>query len=1067
MVGSPRLAKLSQPKVSGALIRERLFSRLDANLLAGAVWVCGPPGSGKTTLVSTFVEARDRPCIWYQMDSGDADPSSFFYYLGLAAPRTRTRLPLLTAEYLPDLLGFARRFFRNFYSHMAPGSLLVLDGYHELPEESPLHAALCVAAFEAPEGISLVAISRNGPPIALSRLRTHGGLAVLDWEALKLTREEVRSIAASERPLDEALVKTLHERCGGWVAGLRLMLQRTETGDEYLTLGGEGKLESVFEYFAAEVFARLPAETRDFLLHTAVLRTITMPVAGALTSSQHPAEVLDRLHHSHMFTERHDDGEAIYQYHTLFRQFLLKRVAVSLGSQALRSLQSRAAQVLAANRDRESAIPLFIAAGEWVSASRTIVDHAPSMLAQGRAQTVRDWIRTLPHFLVEGTPRLLYCLGAAEATAMPARARATLERAHSQFAADRNIAMQAITIAAIIETYYFEFDSYLGLEKWIAELHGLLLAGPSFPTHEAELRVYSLLQIAMTFRQPDHAFLPRCAEHVFALLGRRLEVNQRVTAAALLLTYCDWFVTERAYEVVSLVRPLLSSSGLSAFIHVWWLLAEVHHWRFLADEARMRSTMIQIQEVVAHSGLVTPEMPLLMIELWGTSGHAEMRGKQSIADKLALMVNPQRRQELLLYLMVLADWRLKCREVAASLEAALKGLELAEETGQVAQSVQGHAIVAIALTELGRCQEAWEHLELARDSLPDAGADKLRFQRLLIEAFIAKRNGNQSRTETSLQHALALGRERGYVDSFVWPPWMMSEVLAFALSNGIEIEYARRLIRIRRLTPSDGNAQDWPWPVRIRTLGQFSVLLDGAPLTFRGKAPKRPMELLKGLIARGGIGVDAQALWETLWPDSDGDAAANAFAMALHRLRKLLGDDAVVQLDDGKLSLNRDLCWLDLWTFESHCEAANSPAENAALDADRRLYRVLDLYRGHFLISETAQSWILPVRDRLRSKMLRAVQALAHAHEVAGRWDRATDVFRRGLDLDNLCEPLYQGLMACLLETGQNAEAYDVYRRCREVLSAAFGVSPSAHTEALRRRTAETGGATSASVTHR
>lgn len=1061
-----QLAKLTRPKVTGAVERVRLFRMLDRLGGPSAVWISGPPGSGKTTLASTFVESRSLPCVWYQMDSGDADPSSFFYYLGLTAPKTRAKLPLLTAEYLPDLVGFARSYFRSFYSRMVSGSVLVLDGVHELSEESPLLAALCTAAFEIPEGVRLIAISRTEPPVALSRLRAHGRLAILDWEALRLNREEVRSIAASEHNLDSTSLDSLHERCGGWVAGLRLLLQRTDALDKQLPTSPESRLEIVFDYFAAEVFARLPPETREFLLQTSVPGTITAPLAGILTSCRQPAELLDRFHRNHLFTERRDEGQVIYQYHGLFRQFLLKRAKESLGPQALRLLQSRAAQFLTANGDMESAIPLFIAASEWVSASRSIVDRAPSMLTHGRTQTVRNWIRSLPAFLIEGTPRLLYTLGAAEATVAPAQARATLTRAYTPFAADGNVIMQALTIASIIETYYFEFDSYLGLEKWIAELHELLAANPVFPTPEAELRVYSMLQLAMTYRQPSHPFLPRCAERVFTLIGQRLEVNQRVVAAALLLTYCDWFATERAHELVPLVRPLLSSAALSAFSQIWWLLAEVHHWRFLADEARMRAAVDQIKTVADRNGIKTPEMPALMIDFWGTSGEQETRGKNWAADKLEALVRSGRRQEVLLFRVILAEWQIRRHDVAAALETVEEALELAEQTGQIEQIVTGRLIAAVALAELGRCTEARDHVQKARKHLPESGTDKLDFQHLLIEAFVTKRECDPIQSAAILRRALALGRKHGCVETFLWVPWMMSELLGFALSEGIEVEYARRVIRIRRLTFSSGDAEDWPWPVRICTLGRFSVLLDGTPLAFKGKAPKRPMELLKGLISRGGTNVDAQGLWETLWPDSEGDAAANAFAMALHRLRRLLGDDSVLLLDDGKLSLNRNLCWLDLWAFEIYCEAADTP-EKTAPTPDTPLESALDLYRGHFLSSEPVQSWTLSTRDRVRSKMLRVVHALAHANEVAGRWDQAAHVYRRGLELDNLSEPFYQGLMACLLQSGQNGEAHDTYRRCRQALSAAFGVGPSARTEVLRQQAADANLASEPSVTHR
>ena len=37
------------------------------------VWIGAPPGTGKTTLVASYLEARHLPGIWYRVDSGDSE----------------------------------------------------------------------------------------------------------------------------------------------------------------------------------------------------------------------------------------------------------------------------------------------------------------------------------------------------------------------------------------------------------------------------------------------------------------------------------------------------------------------------------------------------------------------------------------------------------------------------------------------------------------------------------------------------------------------------------------------------------------------------------------------------------------------------------------------------------------------------------------------------------------------------------------------------------------------------------------------------------------------------------
>ncbi|HWP88236.1 MAG TPA: bacterial transcriptional activator domain-containing protein, partial [Burkholderiales bacterium] len=57
----------------------------------------------------------------------------------------------------------------------------------------------------------------------------------------------------------------------------------------------------------------------------------------------------------------------------------------------------------------------------------------------------------------------------------------------------------------------------------------------------------------------------------------------------------------------------------------------------------------------------------------------------------------------------------------------------------------------------------------------------------------------------------------------------------------------------------------------------------------------------------------------------------------------------------------------------------------------------------------------------------------------------------RATELDLLTEVFHRNLMVCYRELGRNAEAIDVYRRCRQNLSVILGIAPSAETEAVYR----------------
>lgn len=98
----------------------------------------------------------------------------------------------------------------------------------------------------------------------------------------------------------------------------------------------------------------------------------------------------------------------------------------------------------------------------------------------------------------------------------------------------------------------------------------------------------------------------------------------------------------------------------------------------------------------------------------------------------------------------------------------------------------------------------------------------------------------------------------------------------------------------------------------VRTLGDFRVEIDDQPLVFARKAQQKPLDLVKAIVAFGGRHVSADKLCAALWPDSEADAAQNALRATAVRLRKLLGYEDALVVQEGKLSLDEGLVWTDV-----------------------------------------------------------------------------------------------------------------------------------------------------------
>jgi LuxR family transcriptional regulator, maltose regulon positive regulatory protein len=282
-----------------------------------------------------------------------------------------------------------------------------------------------------------------------------------------------------------------------------------------------------------------------------------------------------------------------------------------------------------------------------------------------------------------------------------------------------------------------------------------------------------------------------------------------------------------------------------------------------------------------------------------------------------------------------------------------------------------------------------------------------------------------------------------------------ARLCAWALQTGVEAEFARTVIADRRLQAEGIAAVEWPWPIRVRTLGRFEIEVDGTPLAMRGKVARKPLELLQFIIASGGNEVAASNAMFALWPDLDGDKARSAFNVAVHRLRKLLGRDDGVTLELGRLGLDTRVMWVDCLAFEALADPIAPPLTAATA---RHAQRAQELYRGHFLHDDEEHAWLLAHRSRLASKYRRLVRALAEHGAASADATGVRDLLERAIELDPLAEDLARLLMQHLASRGESAAALQVFERCAAAMGSLLGATPSAATRevatALRRAAA-------------
>src|SRR6266850_1184457 len=290
--------KLLPPRPAPEILaRPRLIEHLQANLTLPMTLVTANAGSGKTTLIADFLRKQERPYVWYQLDHTDADPAVFLGYLAYGIQQRVAGFGQTTFAFLQQAQELAQQperaadvLLNEILEGVEQQMILVLDDYHHLGAETPVHAVLDRLIAYLPDVIHVIIISRDIPPLALARLRSQDSLAMIDRTDLLFTDEETQELFRKVfgLALTTEQLREYGARTHGWITALQLVRQvaqrQTASGlkdQEPLAVLHQSERD-IFEYFAEEVFAAESATTQRFLTQVALLDRIEVETCARL-----------------------------------------------------------------------------------------------------------------------------------------------------------------------------------------------------------------------------------------------------------------------------------------------------------------------------------------------------------------------------------------------------------------------------------------------------------------------------------------------------------------------------------------------------------------------------------------------------------------------------------------------------------------------------------------------------------------------------------------------------------------------------------------------------------------
>jgi ATP/maltotriose-dependent transcriptional regulator MalT len=1024
-----------------------------------AVFLAAPPGSGKSTWAADFVRRRSETSIWIRLDEADADPAAFFGWLTLGVERAALvaagMLPPLSREHLAEMTAYARVWMRAFSSHQDRPSVFVLDDLHCVQESSRFAPLLPILIDESTSSRFLL-LSRNETPPALARHRLNGVLSEIDPALLVFSESEVGALLDA-RGGSEQTAAELWQRTRGWPAATIAFASRAGNRGNGQAGSSDASAPRTLRHFIRnEILGKLGGRDLEVLNTLAALPYFRPRWPDVLVGDEPQSEARcgpdtkQRL--LDWFVEHFpgDDGSDVCRMHPLFAEAVEVEANERLSAAAIARAYVRCAQLLRDDGAGEAAVRLLLRAHAWPEAETDLVAIASALLASARHVSLRDMARAVPE--TTRSPELWLALAQAEGLFDPAQGRlcaiAALERCGH--GVDNHVQrLRVRALGLIIASYFQEFSSAEPISHWLDELRVTGASENVLDSPDLEATLAVAVWSGLFLRDPENSELGVWEHRVRAAISTPGDPNVRVRGAMLLAKHY-WYTGQyfkipplRASAALHLNHPALQPYAKL----VWYLFVQYDCWaRADLDEGRQvtNKALLFAQSCGIH---------LLdnFLRLQGAC-FALLSGEQrAAADFLAAVEassNAARRMEVWYHFMCRSWFEIACGATGQAIEHAQVALDAAESMGPSPLSL---ALAALANAQLR-----------ARDfSAAECSLDRLRsfaptnsmaaLHAALVAAEIAGQRGAAQAQQQAQSAACAILRTHALVYFHGMDSDVLRRFCVHALAADIDVDLIKQLIRKWRIAgePPSIASESWPWPLKVYTLGRFSVLVDDVPVLSQGKVPSKIRELLQALIAFGSRDVAQATLAQALWADSEGDAADHALEVALHRLRRVIGKEAIV-VQSGRIGLDPQRCWVDVWAFERTFaklrELLDANADEQQIHG--LITQLRSLYKGPFLDHDT-QSWLLVMRERVRSRYLRALDAAAARLECAGRWPEAVQLLIEGLDLDPFTEGFYRRLMVSYQQLGQPSEALSAWRRCQRTLRSGLGISPSHETEAL------------------
>jgi DNA-binding CsgD family transcriptional regulator/tetratricopeptide (TPR) repeat protein len=380
------------------ILRKRVLDRIAGAAMQRVVLLLAPAGYGKSVALRQYLDAIKDPFVRYDVQPDNTALLGFVRGFAdavsaIAPDARRTLAAAYEANAASSTSGSDLAMWMHSHLQTYRG-VIAIDDLHLAQDDQAVQQFLGSIVERTKGRVQWIIASRSylGLPIGTWLAYGECDLAI-DEQDLQFSVDEAKEAARAFRlgVRDDELHELL-ELTEGWPTAISFAL-RSSTRSVDLRSVSTMTREMIYHFLAEQVYQGFTDDERAFMECAALLPQIELSVMVA-AGFDNAASLLEEIRARTAFIQEEAPGSGRYRLHDLFRDFVVRQLAMR-GDEAQRGARVRVAQTLLSLARVAPALRLFAEAGDYETLIAALREHGLSLTVHGHGDEVEDAVRAV------------------------------------------------------------------------------------------------------------------------------------------------------------------------------------------------------------------------------------------------------------------------------------------------------------------------------------------------------------------------------------------------------------------------------------------------------------------------------------------------------------------------------------------------------------------------------------------------------------------------------------------------------------------------------------------------